>query len=317
MTHGKSGRGDAHGKAILMGEHAVVYGFPAVAVPLPEIKVSAEATSREGDDWLDCTYYRGPLQHAPSELAGLRLLIVEGLERIKWRRPIGITIRSDIPAGYGLGSSAAVAAAVAGALYHLAGAPLPRETWLELVAVSETMCHGAPSGVDAQATTGLDPLWFVRGRSPEIVAIPTPMYLVVAASSQPGNTRHTVKQVRALQERLGSGTGPIDRIGALTAASRPAIEHGDYPYLGALMIEVHRELAALNAATSEVEQLVAAALRHEALGAKLTGGGGGDSMVVLAKDIQQQRQLADVLMSAGATRVWTPIVRGTGLSAIN
>ncbi|MDA8205508.1 MAG: mevalonate kinase [Thermaerobacter sp.] len=317
MIQGKTGRGTAHGKAILMGEHAVVYGFPAVAVPLPEIKVSVEAVSREGDDWLDCTYYRGSLQNAPGELGGLRLLIEDGLAQIKCRGPIGITIQSDIPSGYGLGSSAAVAAAVARALYHLAGAPLPQETLLDLVAVCETVCHGAPSGVDAQTATGLDPLWFVRGRSPEIVAIPNPMYLVVAASSQPGNTRDTVQQVRALKERWGSGTGPIDRIGALTAASRPAIEHGDYPYLGALMIEVHRELAALDVVTSEVEKLVTAALRHEALGAKLTGGGGGGSMVVLAKDRQQQRQLADVLRSAGATRVWAPIVRGTGLSAVN
>ncbi|NMP23681.1 mevalonate kinase [Sulfobacillus harzensis] len=310
MTLTNQGTGRAHGKAILMGEHAVVYGFPAIAVPLPDLKVTATATLREGDSWLACSYYQGPLGDVPGELAGLHLLVAEVLKRFRWQWSVGVSIESDIPAGYGLGSSAAVAAAVARALYHLADAALSREALLDLVAISETVCHGAPSGVDALVTTGLNPLWFVRGNSPELISIPVPMFLVVATSSQSSNTRDTVQQVRVMQERLGSGAGPVHRIGALTVASRTAIERGDYPYLGALMIEGHRELAALNVTTPELEHLIATAIHHHALGAKLTGGGGGGSIIVLAQDACQQRQLADVLSTAGAVRVWTPVIQG-------
>ncbi len=307
------GIGTAHAKALLMGEHAVVYGFPALVVPLFDLKVRVDARLRNDDSWLTCSFYEGPLGDAPEDVSGLHLLITETLQKLSRRSSVEISIQSDIPPGYGLGSSAAVAAAVVRALYDLAGVVLSREHLLELVRISETVYHEAPSGVDAMAATSEEPLWFLRGHPPEPISIHAPLFLVLAATSQPANTREMVQRVRGLQERFGLGVGPIHRIGALTRASRTALEHGDYPYVGALMTEVHRELVALHTTTPEMEQLIATALGHEALGAKLTGSGGGGSLIALVEDAEQQRRVAQGLKTAGASAVWTPTFGVTGM----
>ncbi len=312
MIRTGQGVGTTHAKALLMGEHAVVYGFPAVVVPLSDLKVRAYARLRNDNNWLTCSFYAGPLGDAPQEVSGLQLLISAAMEELSWDGSVEISIQSDIPPGYGLGSSAAVAAAVARALYDLVRRTPSREKLLELVGVSETIYHGVPSGVDAMAAISDKPLWFVRGHPPMPISIGAPMFLVLAATSQPANTRQMVQRVRGIQERFGLGAGPIHRIGALTRASRTALEHGDYPYVGALMTEVHRELVALNTTTPAMDRLITVALGHGALGAKLTGSGGGGSIVVLVQDAEKQRQVAEGLKLAGASAVWTPTFGAIG-----
>lgn len=313
----RTAQGSAHAKALLMGEHAVVYGFPAIVVPLADLKVRADARLRHDDTWLTCSFYDGPLEDAPEEVSGLRILITETLETLSWHPSVEISIQSDIPPGYGLGSSAAVAAAVVRALYDFACRTLSREQLLELVGISETVYHEAPSGVDAMATTSDGPLWFLRGHPPELISLHAPLFLVLAATSQPASTRQMVQNVRRIQQEVGLEAGPIHRIGALTGASRTALEHGDYRYVGALMTEVHRELTALNTTTPEMDHLITAALSYGALGAKLTGSGGGGSIVALADDAEQQERVAQGLKSAGASAVWTPTYGATGIGRTN
>ncbi len=307
-----SGSGRAHGKAILMGEHAVVYGFPAIALPLLPVTVDATVQLSIDADWLDCAYYRGPLAKAPSELGGLRVLIEES------RRALGspsrgttVHIDSMIPPEYGLGSSAAVAVAIVRAMYDLFHQTLAAKELASLVHVAEVHAHGSPSGIDAWAASVDSALWFVPGQPPDPLPLSRPLFLVVAGSDTPGNTRDAVRRVKESQARFGVGAGPIARIGELTRAARPALVRGDYGFLGALMTEAHRELNALHVATDHLNRLVSTALRDGALGAKLTGGGGGGSMMALAADGSQQMQLAETLRRTGARQVWTPVVGGS------
>lgn len=314
MTAGNSsgermGSGWAHGKAILIGEHAVVYGQPAIALPLLSITVHVTIWPAGDEDALDCAYYRGPLRQAPSNLSGLRTLIEETRRALPPQyRAMAVAIATTIPPGYGLGSSAAVAVGVVRALYDWHQRPLMEEQLLALVHVAESHAHGTPSGVDAWAASSDRPLWFIRGHQPEVIPLSRPLFLVVANSDSPGSTRDAVRQVRESRDHVVRRLGPIERIGELTQALKPALVSGDYDYVGVLLTEAHRQLADLHITTAHVDSLVSAAIRSGALGAKLTGGGAGGSIVALAADRAQQLKLAEALTHAGAPQVWTPVL---------
>ena len=305
------GRGSAHAKAILIGEHAVVYGQPALVLPLLPITVHVEISLATDEDVLDCAYYRGHLSEAPAHLEGFTMLI-RAARRVfqSQSRALAIAVTSAIPPGYGLGSSAAVAVGIVRALYDFHQRPLTLKQLLALTHIAETRAHGTPSGVDAWATSSERPLWFVRGQVPEFLHLRRALFLVVANSRAPGNTHEAVRQVRESRNRLDGGTQPIKRLGELAKAARPALVRGDYESLGTLMTTAHEQLTNLHITTDHVDTLVSAALRAGALGAKLTGSGGGGSIIALAANGEQQRQLTAKLTQAGAPKVWTPVLKG-------
>lgn len=296
------GQGSAHGKVILLGEHAVVYGHPAIALPFSSVAVDVQVIPVTGLDALDCAYYRGPLAAAPKTLLGLRVMIPAIRDRLGASDdPVRIVITSTIPAGFGLGSSAAVAVGTIRALYDRYRVPLSREELWDLAHLAETVVHGTPSGIDVRAASTDSPLWFTRGEGLTTLLLPRRLFLVVATSNSPGHTGIMVRRVQASRPRTN---GPIERLGALTHAARDCLASGDYKLLGTLLTEGHQELRALNVTTPDVDRLVEAALLGQALGAKLTGSGGGGTIIALAPDATGQRNLARTLQRAGAKNVW-------------
>ena len=307
----RSGHGRAHGKLILIGEHAVVYGFPAIALPMPSVKVAVRITTTPGEDWLNSAYYRGPLAGLPRELDGVRIIVDSSREMLNWpSQAMTMDVHSTIPAEYGLGSSAAVAVALTRAIYDFHAKPLSNGDLFKIVHAAETSAHGMPSGVDTWATSSDQPIWFIRGGSPEPLYLIQPLFLVVARSNAPGSTRDTIRQIRESQTSHDPGVGPMERLGVLARAARLSLERGNYEQLGSLMTEAHRELQRLQVTTAHLDQLVTTALQYGALGAKLTGGGAGGSMIALAGDELQQARLSRVLMAVGARQVWTPTMEG-------
>ncbi|MFW5893403.1 MAG: mevalonate kinase, partial [Bacillota bacterium] len=111
-------RGHAHGKIILVGEHSVVYGHPAIAMPFEAGRVTCRL-EKGGDDWLVSHFHEGPLESAPSLFDPIKTLILT-LQKHLGIGPFIHEIKSEIPVGAGLGSSAAIAAAVIRAYYHKA-----------------------------------------------------------------------------------------------------------------------------------------------------------------------------------------------------
>ncbi len=287
----------------------MVYGHPAIVLPLEPIRVLVEVGLASGGDRIDCTYFQGKLEEAPERLSGLAAVVEEARRELESSLSgFSLTIRSEIPPGYGLGSSAAVAVALVRALYDVHRHPLTQEQLLHLVHIAETHAHGTPSGVDAWAASTDYPLWFVRGRRPESLPLMRPLFLVVANSRVPGNTREAVQHVRESLERLQGGESPVDRLAALASRARTALSRGDYAELGRLMTGAHEQLAELGIATDHLNALVGAALEQGALGAKLTGSGEGGSMIALAPDKNRQNQVAATLAQAGALQVWTPVL---------
>ena len=296
--------GHAPGKIILFGEHAVVYGRPAIAAPVQQVQAHAEIYPHRR-----CQIQAADLgrvivvAEAPDDdpFARIVRLVCAELERPlpRWR----IVVRSEIPIAAGLGSGAAIAAAIARGMAAAFGEELSRERLSALVYEVEKLHHGAPSGIDNTVVAYEQPVWFVRGREPQPFAVGESLHLLVADTGVASPTRVTVGAVRRAWE--GDPLryeAMFDAVGAIATAARGAIAAGDAAALGLLMDENQRLLAAMNVSSPELERLIFAARNAGALGAKLSGGGGGGNMIALARAAAVER-VGQALRAAGATRV--------------
>ncbi|MCT9820233.1 mevalonate kinase [Microbacterium sp. W1N] len=301
--------GRAGGKAILFGEHSVVYGHPAIAVPLPEVAVRAAVQLTTGAGRLRSALYTGPLTRAPQRLlptvtaldAALSALCPPGTSAL-------LEVESDIPAERGLGSSAAVAAAVISAVAEAAGVALSRDERFELIQIAERAAHGRPSGLDARAVCATQPLWFQAGAVRDL-PLGAPLHLVVADTGVRGRTGEAVAAVR---ERLAADphdTGAqLGELGALADAAGAQLRVGDLPAVGAAMDRAHAVLDLLGVSDPALDRLASAARQAGALGAKLTGGGRGGCVVALAPGRDEADRIAGALRRTGAAAVWTTTV---------
>ena len=147
--HSDWGIGRAHGKIILIGEHAVVYGAPAIAVPLHDLNVEATIDTAEAG-WLDTDIFTGPTEQAPERLGPLIAALKHATDHLGIdTADVRLRVRSTIPYERGLGSSAAVATAIVRACANFVGTRLTREELFQLVQAAERVAHGTPSGLDA------------------------------------------------------------------------------------------------------------------------------------------------------------------------
>ncbi|QDY80393.1 mevalonate kinase [Streptomyces qinzhouensis] len=311
-----SGTGRAHGKAILLGEHAVVYGAPAVAVPLPALSCTVTAgfaaESSGGPD-----HHRYPPLAAPTGGAapsaagtmppGLCLLTDTALRQGHGSDPpaLDITMRSDIPYGLGLGSSAACARALTHALDQLLHLRLTPAEILDYIQIAENTAHGRASGIDALATGSNRPVLLADGHA-RTPAVGTRAWIVIADSGGPGDTRQAVGMLRtAFDEHPPRREQFLARSTALTGCALRALARGRLDALGRYLTDCHALLAALGLSTDPVNALVDTALTHGALGAKMTGGGLGGCVIALTDTATAAGTLAARLSENGAARTWT------------
>lgn len=298
-AHG--GLGSAHGKAILMGEHSVVYGAPAIALPLVDLQTTASV--READHGsISSDLYTGPLEGAPARLQPVITALRATVDRVGLSfDSFEIVISSTIPLERGLGSSAAVAAAMVRAVSNAAGVALSPEETFELVQVAEHVAHGTSSGLDAHAVRSLSPLRFQAGM-PTPVRVGAPMAFVIADSGTSGSTSAAVGGVRMLRKtRPALIDGIIDSLAGLAESAIDALGAGDANALGATMLSGHEHLARLGVSAPALDALVAAAADGGAYGAKLTGSGLGGCVLALV-DPDQADAVSDAMMAAGAAQ---------------
>lgn len=305
------GVGRAAGKIILFGEHAVVYGRPALAAPVTQ--VWAEATVAPAAPGAGLTIRAADvgkqvdLRTAAADqplAAAVRLALAHlGLPEPDWR----VTVRSTIPIAGGLGSGAAISAAIVRALAAAAVSPQPSALSpaevSALVYEVERLHHGTPSGIDNTVIAYGQPVYFVRGQPPQPFAIGRPFTLAIADSGIASPTRIAVGDVRRAWERAPARFEALfDRIAAVVEAARAAIAAGEPGKLGPLMDENHALLREIGVSCPELEVLVAAARAAGAAGAKLSGGGRGGNIIALVSS-ESAPQVAATLSAAGAVRV--------------
>lgn len=309
----------APGKAILFGEHAVVYGQPAIAIPVTQVRaraiVTAEPHQPAGSVRIQAPNIglEASLVELPPEdplSSAVKLVFTElGLSQSP---ALTIRVTSTIPVAAGLGSGAAVSVAILRALSEFLGRSLPNERVSALAYEVEKLHHGTPSGIDNTVITFARPVYFVRRADANLIEtlrVAKPFKLVIADSGIPSPTAIVVGDVRrAWQAEPARYQALFSAVGGLVTAARAAIERGETESLGSLMDENHALLCEMGVSSPELERLVAAARQAGAQGAKLSGGGRGGNLIALVAP-ETTGSVAQALRQAGATGIIITEVR--------
>jgi mevalonate kinase len=296
----------APGKIILFGEHAVVYGRPAIAVPVSQVHAEATIEPASNDDVLVHAADVGrqyKLDRAPADdpIAAIVRLACEHLNVPA--RGFRLYVHSTIPVARGLGSGAAVSVAVAHAVAGFFQKKLSREELSGLAFQVEKLHHGTPSGIDNTVIAFEQPVYFVRGEPVQSFRVARPFLVAIADTGVPAPTKVAVGDVRRGWEADRAHYDALfDKVGAIARSARTAIEGGRIDAIGTLMDENHALLREMGVSSTEVEKLIEAALRAGALGAKLSGGGRGGNIIALVEDATRDR-VEKALRDAGAVNV--------------
>ncbi|GAB3796006.1 mevalonate kinase [Virgibacillus kimchii] len=310
-TTEKTAIGIAHSKLILIGEHAVVHGQPAIAIPFPLVGVESAVEHVPGNVQIDSSFYHGPLNHTPESLNGIVDCIKGTAEYLDLPcKDMLIRINSSIPPGKGLGSSASVAISVVRSLFAYANRDYSENELLNLANIAETFAHGAPSGIDTLTITSECPVWYEKDQPIEFIDLSDEFHFVVADSGRIGDTRLAVESVTSLLKSAPKRVQrKLERIGQLTHQAKHALERKGKHILGQMLDEAQKELEALGVSDAGLNKLIYFAKQEGALGAKLTGGGNGGCIIALAQNEVHSKQLADRLRKIGAHAVWPFVLK--------
>ena len=301
-------RGYAPGKVILFGEHAVVYGRPAIAVPVSEVQAQARVEPGEPGQGLILVASDLDRRIALCDAGDdepLAHIVRQTLKTIQ-RRPdpdLTITLTSTVPIARGMGSGAAVSTAIARALTRYFGHWFSSRSLSDLVYQTEVLYHGTPSGIDNTVVAFEKPVYFVKDQGWEVFWVGQPFLLAIADTGVESSTREVVGDLRRRYEADPARYEPLfDRAGEIADEARAAIEQGRPGELGHLMNENHALLCDMGVSSPELDRLVAAARQGGALGAKLSGAGWGGNVIALISE--ETRGRVDLMLRlAGATNV--------------
>ncbi|MGO1912134.1 MAG: mevalonate kinase [Corynebacterium sp.] len=300
-----TGHGRTVAKVILLGEHSVVYGHPAVAVPLHSLHMNATVEPVEGPARLTCLDYDGPVDGAPERLASVvKALDVACAFAGRPTTGLHVSTQADFPPERGLGSSAAAAGAVVRAVLDAADVAASPLELFELTQEAERIAHGRPSGLDALTTAAPGPVYFRDGVG-STFEMDLAAWIVIADSGVTGRTRETVGDLRRRYDADPQGVGPLlDELGEIADGAVADLRAGDVDALGARMDAAQHLLADLGVSDDRLDALTAAARAAGAVGAKLTGGGRGGCVIALARTAGDAAAIAGALTEAGASDTW-------------
>lgn len=303
----QQGIGTSHAKIILMGEHSVVYGQPAIALPLPSVQLSVTLSSRQDNQRIiKSRYYHGSLENLPSSMIGIKKLIDTLSARFNdhetgW----DLKIESQLPAERGMGSSAASAIAIIRAFFDYYDEPLDRTLLLQLADVEEQITHRSPSGLDAATVSSDKPLFYVKGRIGVPIEMNLDASLVIADTGKKGATKEAILAVKdELKNNSEKAEEHIKHLGELVNQTKGYLAQNDIVKLGDALNFAQTDLAALNVSDPALDHLIHVARDNGALGAKLTGGGRGGCMIALMQTAMGARRLASILKENGAHDIW-------------
>lgn len=283
----------APAKVILFGEHAVVYGEPAIAVPISRIRTRVWMEPNESGFAIQSDAGGGP------DLSGVQQLINSFREDFGIGEMPSETLRiaSQIPIASGLGSGAALSCAVTKCLMKRFGVSLTADEINARVYEIEKLYHGTPSGIDNTVICYEKPLYFIKNRESRIFSADIHSLPLLVVDS--GIRSRTVDAVSDVRAHFDKNEPLIRQIGSLVREAVYALLAEDEEIIGALMNENQRLLRGIDVSCGLIDECIADALRHGARGAKLTGAGRGGNFIVLAKDAENAESLRALFRKKG------------------
>jgi len=303
----------APAKIILFGEHFVVYGEPAIVLAIDK---RAYAKVEDRDDKrihirsanLNLEGYfenetfkilRGEAKEAKSKFEPIRFVLQKILEKYGNDVGLNIEINSMVPVAAGLGSSAAVAAAVTAAVGNLLNVKMTKEDIFRITYEAEKIVHGTPSGIDPAISTFGGTLLFQMDTGFKPLDVKMEIPLVVGDTGIERSTRLQVEKVRNIREKHPQVIELLFRAAReIVVRATEALKENDLETLGELMNLNHSLLYGVGVSDEALEWLINAARKSGALGAKLTGAGGGGCMIALAKN-ESLSKVLDAIHNAG------------------
>ncbi len=286
----KKGYGTSHSKIILIGEHSIVYGYPAIAVPLKNIEVKCEVEKNKDrnfqydfNDVLSTAVY-----------SALEYLGKEG-EKLKYK------IDSSVPQKRGMGSSAAVSIAGIKAVFDYFSKELPEVILEQLVNKAEIVAHRTPSGLDAKTCLSDKAIKFTRYKGFENIELNTGSYLIIADTGIHGHTKDAIENVKKLGNKASDS---LKMLGRLAEDMEKSIREKNIVDMGKNMTLAHIELKKMNVSIEKSDNLIKEAIKSGALGAKMTGGGLGGCIIALTDSKEKSVKIAEKLIKEGAVNIW-------------
>ncbi len=271
--------GGACGKIILFGEHAVVYGYPGIALPVKEISINVRINQSNSFSYsADRKLYKEEKDRLNKLIDFLFFKLDIAKENLE------INIESTIPISSGLGSSAALSISLIRAIsdhFHL---DLEEEYINKLGFECEKFFHGTPSGIDNTVITYEKPVYYKKGKV-ELLKIKNPLDFVIADSGIKANTKQVVSEVRKRYDKDREKYSNIfQEIALITSQAKPFLQESNITMIGILMTQNHYLLKQLGVSNDKLDRMVEIALQAGAYGAKLAGSGKGGNIIAIVDD---------------------------------
>lgn len=294
----KRGIGKSHSKIILIGEHSVVYGYPAIAIPLKKIEIECAIEEAKSNFFYD-------------ETDTLSVAIFTALKYLKKENvKIKYKITSQIPQKRGMGSSAAVSIAAIRAIFNYFRENLEDELLEKLVNTAEIVAHKTPSGLDAKTCLSDKAIRFVKNKGFSYINLNLDAYLVIADTGIYGNTGEAIQNVKNLGSKAELSLKKLGRLtDEMTRILTGNIENKEEKIkkiskIGEIMTAANTELGKLNITIEKTELFVKTAIENGAAGAKISGGGLGGCVIALAENLEIMEKVKDGFTKCEAENIW-------------
>ena len=302
----KKGTGRSHAKVILIGEHSVVYGYAAIALPIKSIPVKVSMLEVSESSNIQSRFFSGLISELPHNMIGIQELIYKlDSDFNQSKTNYSLQIESDVPIGRGLGSSSAIATAIVRCFGQFFNQKMSYDDLLKYINISETIIHGSPSGIDAVTVSSDLPVYFKKGQEPQqILNMNISGYLIIADSGIRGNTGEAVSHVQSEITNNPEKNSYLEDLGKLTEETSELLSTNKVRTMGKVFNQAQIDLKELGVSTPQLDYLIDEANLNGSLGTKITGSGYGGCFIGLTEEYENAKMLSEVLENKGAVRTW-------------